>query len=137
MSIVCHADVSKATDFQLNHNFTIFKNGKLVFMTVTDREDARYDIPAARSSHTGDYKCAVKAGSKAEDSKSLHVQVTGECAFRQHSSKTQKENSFPGTVIQSLPNRRYCQVFFPHIHHSILCEFSIKHSSQGTEMADR
>ncbi|XP_064006639.1 platelet endothelial cell adhesion molecule isoform X3 [Pogoniulus pusillus] len=77
MSIVCHADVSKATDFQLNHNFTIFKNGKLVFMTVTDREDARYDIPAARSSHTGDYKCAVKAGSKAEDSKSLHVQVTG------------------------------------------------------------
>ncbi|XP_054249665.1 platelet endothelial cell adhesion molecule isoform X2 [Indicator indicator] len=77
MSIVCHADISKSTDFQLKHNFTIFKNGKLVFMTVTDKGDAQYDIPATRSSDTGDYECTVEAGRKTKSSNSLHVRVTG------------------------------------------------------------
>ncbi|NXK03289.1 PECA1 protein, partial [Herpetotheres cachinnans] len=77
LSIVCHADISKSTDFQLKHNFTIFKDGKLVFMTVSDKGDARYEIPMARSSDTGDYECTVEAGRKTKSSNSLHVWVTG------------------------------------------------------------
>ncbi|KAM6377116.1 platelet endothelial cell adhesion molecule isoform 2-T2 [Pluvialis apricaria] len=77
VSIVCHADISKNTDFQLKHNFTIFKDGKLVFMTVSDKGDAQYEIPMARSSDTGDYECTVEAGRKTKSSNSLHVWVTG------------------------------------------------------------
>uniref|UniRef100_A0A8C4TPI5 Platelet endothelial cell adhesion molecule n=1 Tax=Falco tinnunculus TaxID=100819 RepID=A0A8C4TPI5_FALTI len=77
LSITCHADISKSTDFQLKHNFTVFKDGKLVFMTVSDKRDARYEIPVARSSDTGDYECTVEAGGKTKSSNSLHVWVTG------------------------------------------------------------
>ncbi|NXX12310.1 PECA1 protein, partial [Podargus strigoides] len=77
MSIVCHADISKSTDFQLKHNITIFKDGKLVFTTVSDKGDARYEIPMAKSSDTGDYECTVEAGRKTKSSNSLHVWVTG------------------------------------------------------------
>ncbi|XP_058708693.1 platelet endothelial cell adhesion molecule isoform X6 [Poecile atricapillus] len=77
MSISCHADISKNTDFQLKHNFTIFKDGKLVFMTVSDKEDAWYEIPVARSSDTGDYECTVKADGKLGFSSSIYVWVAG------------------------------------------------------------
>ncbi|KFW10309.1 Platelet endothelial cell adhesion molecule, partial [Fulmarus glacialis] len=77
MSIVCHADISKSTDFQLKHNFTIFKDGKLVFMTVSDKGDAQYEISIARSSDTGEYECTVEAGGKTKSSNSVHVWVTG------------------------------------------------------------
>ncbi|XP_009926569.1 platelet endothelial cell adhesion molecule isoform X3 [Haliaeetus albicilla] len=77
MSIVCRADISKSTDFQLKHNFTIFKDGKLVFMTVSNKGDAQYEIPMARSSDTGEYECTVEAGGKTKSSNSLHVWVTG------------------------------------------------------------
>ncbi|NXX87134.1 PECA1 protein, partial [Urocolius indicus] len=77
VSIICHADISKSTDFQMKHNFTIFKDGKLVFMTILDRGDAQYDIPMARSSDTGDYECTVEAGGKTKSSNSVHVWVTG------------------------------------------------------------
>ncbi|XP_026716858.1 platelet endothelial cell adhesion molecule isoform X3 [Athene cunicularia] len=77
MSVFCHADISKSTDFQLKHNFTIFKNGKPVFMSISDREDAQYEIPVARSSDTGEYECTVEAGGKTKSSNSLHVWVTG------------------------------------------------------------
>uniref|UniRef100_A0A8C6NGZ6 Platelet endothelial cell adhesion molecule n=1 Tax=Melopsittacus undulatus TaxID=13146 RepID=A0A8C6NGZ6_MELUD len=77
MSIICHADISKSADFQLQHNFTIFKDGKLVFMTVSNKDDARYEVPMARSSDTGEYECTVEAGGKTKSSNSLHVWVTG------------------------------------------------------------
>jgi len=82
MSIICHADISKSTDFNLQHNITIFKDGKLVFMSVSGKGDARYEVPMARSSHTGDYQCAVEAGGKIKHSDSLHVWVTGEYSFK-------------------------------------------------------
>ncbi|XP_065591527.1 platelet endothelial cell adhesion molecule isoform X6 [Cyrtonyx montezumae] len=77
MSIICRADISKSTNFNLLHNITIFKDGKLVFTSVSGRGDARYEVPMARSSHTGDYHCAVEAGGKTKHSDSLHVWVTG------------------------------------------------------------
>ncbi|XP_030362176.1 platelet endothelial cell adhesion molecule isoform X2 [Strigops habroptila] len=77
MSIICRADISKSTDFQLKHNFTIFKDGKLVFLTVSDEDDARYEVPMARSSDTGEYECTVEAGGKTKSSNSLHVWVAG------------------------------------------------------------
>ncbi|NWZ66329.1 PECA1 protein, partial [Acrocephalus arundinaceus] len=77
MSIICRADISKNTDFPLKHNFTIFKNGKLVFMTISDKEDARYEIPVAKSSDTGDYECTVKADGKLGFSSSIYVWVAG------------------------------------------------------------
>ncbi|KFP13645.1 Platelet endothelial cell adhesion molecule, partial [Egretta garzetta] len=77
LSIVCHADISKSTDFQLMHNFTILKNGKLVFTAVSDKEDARYEIAMAKSSDTGDYECTVEADRKKKSSNDLHVWVTG------------------------------------------------------------
>ncbi|NWY69870.1 PECA1 protein, partial [Erithacus rubecula] len=77
LSIICHADISKNTDFQLKHNFTIFKDGKLVFMTVSDKEDARYEIPVAKSADTGDYECTVQADGKRSFSKSIYVWVVG------------------------------------------------------------
>ncbi|NXD63808.1 PECA1 protein, partial [Eolophus roseicapillus] len=77
MSIICHADISKSADFQLKHNFTVFKDGKLVFMTVSDKDDARYEVPMARSSDTGEYECTVEAGGKTKSSNFLHVWVTG------------------------------------------------------------
>ncbi|NWV43072.1 PECA1 protein, partial [Grantiella picta] len=77
MAIICHADISKNTDFQLKHNFTIFKDGKLVFMTVSDKEDARYEIPVAKSSDTGDYECTVKVDGKLSFSNSIYVWVAG------------------------------------------------------------
>ncbi|NXG72318.1 PECA1 protein, partial [Baryphthengus martii] len=77
MSIVCHADISKSTNFQLEHNFTIFKDGKIVFTTVSDKGDAQYEISMARSSDTGDYECTVEADGKTKSSNSLHVWVTG------------------------------------------------------------
>ncbi|NXG49654.1 PECA1 protein, partial [Psilopogon haemacephalus] len=77
MSVICHADISKSTDFQLSHNFTIYKSGNLVFMTVTDKGDAQYDIPAAKSSDTGYYECTVEAGGKTKSSNAFYVRVTG------------------------------------------------------------
>ncbi|NWY58075.1 PECA1 protein, partial [Chionis minor] len=77
LSIVCHADISKSTDFQMKHNFTVFKDSKLVFMTVSDKGDAQYEIPMARSSDTGDYECTVEASGKTKSSNSIHVWVTG------------------------------------------------------------
>ncbi|XP_074463711.1 platelet endothelial cell adhesion molecule isoform X3 [Larus michahellis] len=77
MSIVCHADISKSTDFQLKHNFTIFKDGKVVFTTVSGKGDARYEISVARSSDTGVYECTVEAGGKTKSSNSLRVWVKG------------------------------------------------------------
>ncbi|XP_062447416.1 platelet endothelial cell adhesion molecule isoform X3 [Rhea pennata] len=77
MSIICHADISKKSDFQLRHNFTIFKDGKLVFMISSDKAEAQYGIPVTRSSDTGDYQCTVEAGGKTKSSNSLHVWVAG------------------------------------------------------------
>ncbi|XP_051490462.1 platelet endothelial cell adhesion molecule isoform X2 [Apus apus] len=77
VSIVCHADISKSSNFQLKHNFTIFKDRKLVFMTVSDKDRAQYEIPVARSSDTGDYECTVQAGGKTKSSNPLHVWITG------------------------------------------------------------
>ncbi|NXE17841.1 PECA1 protein, partial [Ardeotis kori] len=77
MSIICHADITKSTDFPLKYNFTIFKDGKLVLMTVSDKGHAQYEIPLARSSDTGEYECTVEAGGKIKSSNSLHVWVTG------------------------------------------------------------
>ncbi|NXQ20761.1 PECA1 protein, partial [Peucedramus taeniatus] len=77
MSIICHADISKETDFQLKHNFTFFKDGKLVFMTISDKEDARYEIPVAKSSDTGDYECKVKVDEKMGFSNTTYIWVTG------------------------------------------------------------
>ncbi|NWX19397.1 PECA1 protein, partial [Aegotheles bennettii] len=77
LSIVCHADISKSTDFPLKHNFTIFKDGKLVFMNVSDKGDAQHEISKARSSDTGDYECTVEADGKTKSSDSVHVWVTG------------------------------------------------------------
>lgn len=78
MSITCRADISKSANFHLQHNITIFKDGKLVFMIVSDKGVARYEVPVARSSDTGDYECTVKADGKIKSSNSLHVWVTGE-----------------------------------------------------------
>lgn len=78
MSIICHADISKNTDFQLKHNFTFLKDGKLVFMTVSDKEDARYEIPVARSADTGEYECMVQTGGKKGFSNPIDVWVAGE-----------------------------------------------------------
>ncbi|KAM6245129.1 platelet endothelial cell adhesion molecule isoform 2-T2 [Porphyrio hochstetteri] len=77
MSVVCHADVSKKTDFQLKINFTIIKDGKLVFMTLSDKGEAQYEISTARSSHTGEYECTVEASRKTKSSNRVHVWVTG------------------------------------------------------------
>ncbi|NWI90686.1 PECA1 protein, partial [Pitta sordida] len=77
MSVICHADISKSPNFQLQHNFTIFKDNKVVFMTVSDKEDARYEIPVAKSSDTGEYKCTVKAGKKIQRSNPVFVWVKG------------------------------------------------------------
>ncbi|XP_069728727.1 platelet endothelial cell adhesion molecule isoform X2 [Phaenicophaeus curvirostris] len=77
MAIVCHADISKSSNFQLKHNFTILKDGKLVFMNVSDKGEARYEISTARSSDTGNYECTVEAGGKTKTSKSSHVWVMG------------------------------------------------------------
>uniref|UniRef100_A0A8B9BY40 Platelet endothelial cell adhesion molecule n=1 Tax=Anser brachyrhynchus TaxID=132585 RepID=A0A8B9BY40_9AVES len=77
MSITCRADISKSANFHLQHNITIFKDGKLVFMIVSDKGVARYEVPVARSSDTGDYECTVKADGKIKSSNSLHVWVTG------------------------------------------------------------
>ncbi|XP_032932850.1 platelet endothelial cell adhesion molecule isoform X4 [Catharus ustulatus] len=77
MSIICHADISKNTDFQLKHNFTFLKDGKLVFMTVSDKEDARYEIPVARSADTGEYECMVQTGGKKGFSNPIDVWVAG------------------------------------------------------------
>ncbi|XP_031454650.1 platelet endothelial cell adhesion molecule isoform X5 [Phasianus colchicus] len=77
MSIICRADISKSTNFNLRHNITIFKDGKLVFMSVSGKGEARYEVPMARSSHTGDYHCAVEADGRIRYSDSLHVWVTG------------------------------------------------------------
>lgn len=97
MSIVCRADISKSTDFQLKHNFTIFKDGKLVFMTVSNKGDAQYEIPMARSSDTGEYECTVEAGGKTKSSNSLHVWVTGEYSFKHGSFlRYKKRTTFQG-----------------------------------------
>ncbi|NXN93994.1 PECA1 protein, partial [Rhinopomastus cyanomelas] len=77
MSVVCHADISKSTNFQLKHNFTILKDRKVVFTTVSDRDKAQYEVSTARSSDTGDYECIVKAGKKTRSSSSVHVWVRG------------------------------------------------------------
>ncbi|XP_030317465.1 platelet endothelial cell adhesion molecule isoform X2 [Calypte anna] len=77
MSVICHADISQSTNFQLEYNFTIFKDSKLVFMAVKDKGHAQYEIPMTRSSDTGDYECTVEAGGKTKSSNSLHVWVTG------------------------------------------------------------
>ncbi|XP_059720026.1 platelet endothelial cell adhesion molecule isoform X1 [Haemorhous mexicanus] len=77
MSIICHADISKNTHFQLKHNFTFLKDGKLVFMAMSDKEDARYAIPVAKSSDTGEYECRVNADGKMGFSKTIYVWVAG------------------------------------------------------------
>ncbi|XP_068065836.1 platelet endothelial cell adhesion molecule isoform X4 [Anomalospiza imberbis] len=77
MSIICHADIIKNTDFQLKHNFTFFKDGKLVFMTISDKKDAQYEIPVAKSSDTGDYECTVKVDGKLGFSNTTYVWVAG------------------------------------------------------------
>ncbi|XP_040505685.1 platelet endothelial cell adhesion molecule isoform X7 [Gallus gallus] len=97
MSIICHADISKSTDFNLQHNITIFKDGKLVFMSVSGKGDARYEVPMARSSHTGDYQCAVEAGGKIKHSDSLHVWVTG---MTKPILIAEKKEVFEGEVVK-------------------------------------
>ncbi|XP_053816453.1 platelet endothelial cell adhesion molecule isoform X8 [Vidua chalybeata] len=77
MSIICHADIIKNTDFQLKHNFTFFKDGKLVFMTISDKKYAQYEIPVAKSSDTGDYECTVKVDGKLGFSNITYVWVAG------------------------------------------------------------
>ncbi|NXE87594.1 PECA1 protein, partial [Menura novaehollandiae] len=77
MAIICHADIIKSTDFQLERNFTISKDRKLVFMTVSDKADARYEIPVAKSSDTGEYECTVEADGKKKSSNSVGVWVAG------------------------------------------------------------
>lgn len=51
-------------------------------MTVSDKADARYEIPVARSSDTGDYECTVRADGKLGFSNSIYVWVAGECSVR-------------------------------------------------------
>uniref|UniRef100_A0A8C9G6K2 Platelet endothelial cell adhesion molecule n=1 Tax=Pavo cristatus TaxID=9049 RepID=A0A8C9G6K2_PAVCR len=97
MSIICHADISKSTNFNLQHNITIFKDGKLVFMSVSGREDARYEVPVARSSHTGDYQCAVEADGKIRHSDPLHVWVTG---MTKPTLIAEKKDVFEGEMVK-------------------------------------
>ncbi|XP_042720954.1 platelet endothelial cell adhesion molecule isoform X4 [Lagopus leucura] len=97
MSIICRADISKSTDFNLQHNITIFKDGKLVFINVSGKGDARYEVPMARSSHTGDYQCAVEADGKIKYSDSLHVWVTG---MTKPILIAEKKEVFEGEVVK-------------------------------------
>uniref|UniRef100_A0A8C2UE95 Platelet endothelial cell adhesion molecule n=1 Tax=Coturnix japonica TaxID=93934 RepID=A0A8C2UE95_COTJA len=97
MSVICRADISKSTNFNLQHNITIFKDGKLVFMSVSGKGDARYEVPMARSSHTGDYQCAVEADGKIRYSDSLHVWVTG---MTKPILIAEKKEVFEGEVVK-------------------------------------
>ncbi|NXJ07459.1 PECA1 protein, partial [Odontophorus gujanensis] len=97
MSIICHADISKSTNFNLLQNITIFKDGKLVFASVSGKGVARYEVPMARSSHTGDYQCAVEAGGKIKHSDSLHVWVTG---MTKPILITEKKEVFEGEIVK-------------------------------------
>ncbi|XP_021270428.1 platelet endothelial cell adhesion molecule isoform X3 [Numida meleagris] len=97
MSIICSADISKSTNFNLEYNITIFKDGKLVFMSVSDKGDARYEVPVARSSHTGDYQCIVEAGGKTKYSNSLHVWVAG---MTKPILIVEKKEVFEGEVVK-------------------------------------
>ncbi|NXL93098.1 PECA1 protein, partial [Alectura lathami] len=97
MTIICHADISKSADFHLQHNITIFKDDKLVFMIVSDKGDAQYEVPVARSSDTGDYKCTVEAGGKTKPSDSLHVWVAG---MTKPILTTEKKEVLEGEVVK-------------------------------------
>ncbi|NXF99586.1 PECA1 protein, partial [Sakesphorus luctuosus] len=77
LSITCQADISKSADFQLEYNFTIFRDRRVVFTAVSDRGAAQYEIPVAKSSDTGDYECTVRADKKTRSSDPVHVWVTG------------------------------------------------------------
>ncbi|KAJ7424419.1 platelet and endothelial cell adhesion molecule 1 [Willisornis vidua] len=77
LSITCQADISKSADFQLEYNFTLFKDRRAVFTAVSARGAARYEIPVAKSSDTGDYECTVRADRKTRSSDPVHVWVTG------------------------------------------------------------
>ncbi|NXY85586.1 PECA1 protein, partial [Alcedo cyanopectus] len=129
MSIICHADISKSTSFQLKHNFTIFKDDKLVFTTVSDKGDAQYEIPISRSSDTGDYECTVEADGKTKSSNSLHVWVVGEYSFKQPSrGSINKEEPplyfiFRKMKMNSTPKEK--RVFEPYRNFSVV-EFSVE-----------
>ncbi|XP_071430063.1 platelet endothelial cell adhesion molecule isoform X3 [Pithys albifrons albifrons] len=77
LAITCQADISKSADFQLEYNFTLFKDRRVVFSAVSARGAARYEIPVAKSSDTGDYECTVRADKKTRSSDPVHVWVTG------------------------------------------------------------
>ncbi|NXD10110.1 PECA1 protein, partial [Nothocercus nigrocapillus] len=112
MSIICHADISKINDFQLRHNFTIFKNGKLVFTISSYKGEVRYGIPVARSSDTGDYECTVEASGKMKYSNSLHVWVTG---MTKPILTAEKKEVLEGDVVKlrcELPEEEPPLIFF-------------------------
>ncbi|PKK25507.1 platelet/endothelial cell adhesion molecule 1, transcript variant X5 [Columba livia] len=66
-------------------------------MTVTDREDAKYEISVARSSDTGEYECTVEARGKTKSSNSLHVWVKG---MTKPILTAEKEEVLEGEVVK-------------------------------------
>ncbi|XP_019372233.1 PREDICTED: platelet endothelial cell adhesion molecule isoform X4 [Gavialis gangeticus] len=77
LTILCTADISKSGNFMIEHNFTFFKDGRILSDITSLQNRTEYKIPAARFADTGEYVCMVKAKEKKKKSEVMLVKVTG------------------------------------------------------------
>uniref|UniRef100_A0A7M4DZF5 Platelet and endothelial cell adhesion molecule 1 n=1 Tax=Crocodylus porosus TaxID=8502 RepID=A0A7M4DZF5_CROPO len=77
LTILCIADISKSGNFMIEHNFTFFKDGRILSDITSLQNRTEYKIPAARFADTGEYVCMVKAKEKKKKSDVMLVKVTG------------------------------------------------------------
>uniref|UniRef100_A0A7M4FR97 Platelet endothelial cell adhesion molecule n=1 Tax=Crocodylus porosus TaxID=8502 RepID=A0A7M4FR97_CROPO len=68
LTILCIADISKSGNFMIEHNFTFFKDGRILSDITSLQNRTEYKIPAARFADTGEYVCMVKAKEKKKKS---------------------------------------------------------------------
>ncbi|XP_038613184.1 platelet endothelial cell adhesion molecule isoform X2 [Tachyglossus aculeatus] len=77
LTIICSVDISKTSQFQLQHQFLFYKDDELIGNVTSEMEKAMFFIPAARILNTGVYKCTVIVHEKKKTSLGIKVFVKG------------------------------------------------------------
>ncbi|XP_051802318.1 platelet endothelial cell adhesion molecule isoform X4 [Acanthochromis polyacanthus] len=78
VTVRCKVTVSSSGQEALSREYTIFKDGSIVYTkTTSSSEDFLYPLPEARVSNSGKYKCKIKIGDRQSTSEAKKLTVRG------------------------------------------------------------
>ncbi|XP_027138906.1 platelet endothelial cell adhesion molecule isoform X3 [Larimichthys crocea] len=78
VTLRCHASISSSGQEPLSREYTLYKGSERIYNKVmSTSEDFLHQLPNARLSDTGKYKCEIRIKDKSKTSENVELTVTG------------------------------------------------------------